>query len=94
MGSAALFVALAGQQDSLQTGAIVVAAAFVLLGIAGLWLAWRMRLKKRQVEALRAQHQALLERQLAGLQALRAAATNPTEPHTPTHDHTPPATGG
>lgn len=51
--------------------ALVISLLFLVLALAALWLAWRIRLKRRQVQALQAQHAAMLDRQRAALQALR-----------------------
>lgn len=63
---------------------LVISLLFLLLMLAALWLAWRMRLKRRQVQALQAQHAAMLDRQRAALHGLRekeaqGLAGSPTE---------------
>lgn len=67
---------------------LIISLLFLLLALVALWLAWRMRLKRRQVQALQAQHTASLHRQLAALQALRetegqSQAGSLTEPQEP-----------
>ncbi len=93
MLSATLAFAPVGQQNPSQTGAIVIAVVFVLLGISGLWLTWRMRLKKRRVQTLLAQQQAILDRQFAELQAMRAVAERQIEPHEQQDDRASPEPG-
>lgn len=79
-----LVFALVNAQTDQQTVAILLVVVIVLLAGGSLWLAWLMRGKRRQAEALRGERQALLERQLAALHQMRETSQHPPE-------NTPPA---
>ncbi len=70
---AAIVVVLINELTSQQTVAMLLVVVIVLLAGGSLWLAWVMRGKRRQADALRLERQALLERQLAALQQMREA---------------------
>ena len=81
-----LVFALVNEQTGQQMVAIMLVVVIVLLGGGSLWLAWLMRGKRRQAEALRIERQTLLESQFAALQQMRetgqhrpARATNGSE---------------
>ena len=74
-----LVFALVNEQTGQQTVAILLVVVIVLLAGGSLWLAWLMRGKRRQAEALRVARQALLERQLAALQQMREAGQRTPE---------------
>ena len=76
---AALVVVLINELTSQQTVAILLVVVIALLAGGSLWLAWLMRGKRRQAEALRVERQTLLENQLAALQRIREAGQQPPE---------------
>ena len=63
-----------------QTVAILLVVVIALLTGGSLWLAWLMRGKRRQAEALRDERQTLLERQLAALHQMREAGQAKGQP--------------
>jgi cell division protein FtsL len=76
---AELVMEFVNELTSQQTVAILLVVVIVLLAGGSLWLAWLMRGKRRQAEALRVERQALLENQLAALQRMREAGQQPPE---------------
>jgi uncharacterized protein HemX len=74
-----LVIELVNELTGQQTVAVLLVVVIVLLAGGSLWLAWLMRGKRRQAEALRLERQTLLESQLAALQRMREAGQQPPE---------------